>query len=161
MPGREGLVSKGFLEEVVVGECAGAAGVPIWALCAPGRFMQELTEMLGFRPYRFYFYMWKFVSPLCMAVLTTASIIQLGVTPPGYSAWIKEEVRGDLKLQGPWHLPRPFMQQALEINPYRRAAVCQALPEPLHTRSVIFTTAQRERWHYPYSTHGETGGQKV
>lgn len=60
---------------------------------APGRFMQELTEMLGFRPYRFYFYMWKFVSPLCMAVLTTASIIQLGVTPPGYSAWIKEEVR--------------------------------------------------------------------
>lgn len=62
--------------------------------------MQELTEMLGFRPYRFYFYMWKFVSPLCMAVLTTASIIQLGVTPPGYSAWIKEEVRGNLKLQG-------------------------------------------------------------
>lgn len=56
--------------------------------------MQELTEMLGFQPYRFYFYMWKFVSPLCMAVLTTASIIQLGVTPPGYSAWIKEEVRG-------------------------------------------------------------------
>ncbi|CAD7683275.1 unnamed protein product [Nyctereutes procyonoides] len=55
------------------------------------KFMQELTEMLGFRPYRFYFYMWKFVSPLCMAVLTTASIIQLGVTPPGYSAWIKEE----------------------------------------------------------------------
>lgn len=49
--------------------------------------------MLGFRPYRFYFYMWKFVSPLCMAVLTTASIIQLGVTPPGYSAWIREEVR--------------------------------------------------------------------
>ncbi|EHB07235.1 Orphan sodium- and chloride-dependent neurotransmitter transporter NTT4 [Heterocephalus glaber] len=55
------------------------------------KFMQELTEMLGFQPYRFYFYMWKFVSPLCMAVLTSASIIQLGVTPPGYSAWIKEE----------------------------------------------------------------------
>lgn len=50
--------------------------------------------MLGFRPYRFYFYMWKFVSPLFMAVLTTASIIQLGVSPPGYSAWIKEEVSG-------------------------------------------------------------------
>ncbi|XP_045442863.1 sodium-dependent neutral amino acid transporter SLC6A17 [Pipistrellus kuhlii] len=55
------------------------------------KFMQELTEMLGFRPYRFYFYMWKFVSPLCMAVLTTASVIQLAVTPPGYSAWIREE----------------------------------------------------------------------
>lgn len=64
--------------------------------------MQELTEMLGFRPYRFYFYMWKFVSPLFMAVLTTASIIQLGVSPPGYSAWIKEEVsRGPHKPQSP------------------------------------------------------------
>lgn len=86
-PGRAGLV-RGFVEEA--GRCASAVRVPS---AVPGRFMQELTEMLGFRPYRFYFYMWKFVSPLCMAVLTTASVIQLGVTPPGYSAWIKEEVR--------------------------------------------------------------------
>lgn len=57
-----------------------------------GRFMQELTEMLGFRPYQFYYYTWKYVSPICMAVLMTASIIQLGVSPPGYSAWIREEV---------------------------------------------------------------------
>lgn len=28
-PGREGLVSKGFLEEAVVGECAGAVGMPM------------------------------------------------------------------------------------------------------------------------------------
>lgn len=56
------------------------------------RFMQELTEMLGFRPYQFYYYTWKYVSPICMAVLMTASIIQLGVSPPGYSAWIREEV---------------------------------------------------------------------
>uniref|UniRef100_A0A674JSR5 Transporter n=1 Tax=Terrapene triunguis TaxID=2587831 RepID=A0A674JSR5_9SAUR len=55
------------------------------------KFMQELTEMLGFRPYIFYFYTWKYISPLCMAVLMTASIIQLGVNPPGYSAWIREE----------------------------------------------------------------------
>lgn len=53
--------------------------------------MQELTEMLGFRPYQFYYYTWKYVSPICMAVLMTASIIQLGVSPPGYSAWIREE----------------------------------------------------------------------
>ncbi|XP_030917617.1 sodium-dependent neutral amino acid transporter SLC6A17 [Geospiza fortis] len=55
------------------------------------KFMQELTEMLGFRPYQFYYYAWKYVSPICMAVLMTASIIQLGVSPPGYSAWIREE----------------------------------------------------------------------
>ncbi|NXO24422.1 S6A17 protein, partial [Cisticola juncidis] len=55
------------------------------------KFMQELTEMLGFRPYQYYYYTWKYVSPICMAVLMTASIIQLGVSPPGYSAWIREE----------------------------------------------------------------------
>lgn len=77
--------------------------------------------MLGFRPYRFYFYMWKFVSPLCMAVLTTASVIQLGVTPPGYSAWVKEEVRGGSpEPQGHGYLPRPLMQQTLTGNCYVR-----------------------------------------
>lgn len=81
------------------------------------RFMQELTEMLGFQPYRFYFYMWKFVSPLCMAVLTTASIIQLGVTPPGYSAWIKEEVRvGVPGTPETCVSPRALMQQVIGIN---------------------------------------------
>lgn len=96
--------------------------------------MQELTEMLGFRPYRFYFYMWKFVSPLFMAVLTTASVIQLGVTPPGYSAWIKEEVRGGfLEAQGRGHLPRPLMQQLVEIDPYRATATRQPLPGALPT----------------------------
>lgn len=96
--------------------------------------MQELTEMLGFQPYRFYFYMWKFVSPLCMAVLTTASIIQLGVTPPGYSAWIREEVR--VGARNPrdlgWHLPRPLIQQVIEMNPYRATTWCQAPLGALH-----------------------------
>ncbi|XP_034979917.1 sodium-dependent neutral amino acid transporter SLC6A17 [Zootoca vivipara] len=55
------------------------------------KFMQELTEMLGFRPYRFYFYTWKYISPICMAGLMTASVIQLAVSPPGYNAWIREE----------------------------------------------------------------------
>lgn len=90
--------------------------------------------MLGFRPYRFYFYMWKFVSPLFMAVLTTASVIQLGVTPPGYSAWIKEEVSGGfLEPQGRGHLPRPLVQQVVELDPSRAAVIRQGLPGPLPT----------------------------
>ncbi|XP_026563060.1 sodium-dependent neutral amino acid transporter SLC6A17 isoform X2 [Pseudonaja textilis] len=55
------------------------------------KFMQELTDMLGFRPSCYYFYTWKYISPICMAGLMTASIIQLAVNPPGYSAWIREE----------------------------------------------------------------------
>ncbi|XP_010003731.1 PREDICTED: sodium-dependent neutral amino acid transporter SLC6A17 isoform X2 [Chaetura pelagica] len=66
------------------------------------KFMQELTEMLGFRPYQFYYYTWKYVSPICMAVLMTASIIQLGVSPPGYSAWIREEAAEKFLLYPTW-----------------------------------------------------------
>lgn len=96
--------------------------------------MQELTEMLGFRPYRFYYYMWKFVSPLCMAVLTTASIIQLGLTPPGYSAWIKEEVKSGaaeaLGLGGAdWQLLKPQCDRGKG----RTAARRQVLPDTLCT----------------------------
>ncbi|XP_072338024.1 sodium-dependent neutral amino acid transporter SLC6A17-like [Scyliorhinus torazame] len=55
------------------------------------KFMQELTEMLGFTPYRYYYYTWKYISPLAMAILMVTSIIQMGITPPGYNAWIMEE----------------------------------------------------------------------
>ncbi|GCC18306.1 hypothetical protein chiPu_0017884, partial [Chiloscyllium punctatum] len=55
------------------------------------KFMQELTEMLGFTPYRYYYYTWKYISPLAMVILMLASIIQMGITPPGYNAWIMEE----------------------------------------------------------------------
>jgi hypothetical protein len=104
---------------VAAGEWEEVLNVPTALSSAvPGRFMQELTEMLGFQPYRFYFYMWKFVSPLCMAVLTTASIIQLGVSPPGYSAWIKEEVSG-----GPQQTPESLASsQAFNITDWSKAS---------------------------------------
>lgn len=49
--------------------------------------------MLGFSPSRYYYYMWKYVTPVLLLTLLGTSIIQLGMTPPSYSAWIKEEVR--------------------------------------------------------------------
>lgn len=73
------------------------------------RFMQELTEMLGFRPYQFYFYAWKYISPICMAGLMTACIIQLGLNPPGYSAWIREEVRQKIRMNPSGHKPAVCM----------------------------------------------------
>ncbi|XP_053562815.1 LOW QUALITY PROTEIN: sodium-dependent neutral amino acid transporter SLC6A17 [Bombina bombina] len=68
------------------------------------KFMDELTEMLGFRPYRYYFYTWKYVSPIFMALLLTASIIRLGISPPGYSAWIKTLAEEHYVLYPPWAL---------------------------------------------------------
>lgn len=48
--------------------------------------------MLGFTPYRFYYYMWKFITPILLLVLLGSSFVQLIMTPPSYSAWIEEEV---------------------------------------------------------------------
>lgn len=56
------------------------------------RFFEDLKDMLGFTPYRFYYYMWKFITPILMLVLLGSSVIQLIMTPPSYSAWIQEDV---------------------------------------------------------------------
>ncbi|MBN3316156.1 S6A15 protein, partial [Atractosteus spatula] len=54
------------------------------------KFFEDLKDMLGFSPFKFYYYMWKYVSPLVLLALLVASIIQLVMTPPSYSAWIGE-----------------------------------------------------------------------
>ncbi|KAK7877078.1 hypothetical protein WMY93_032216 [Mugilogobius chulae] len=63
-------------------------------------FFQDLRDMLGFTPYRFYFYMWKFITPILLLVLLVSSFIQLIMTPPGYSAWIEEQA-AEQKLRFP------------------------------------------------------------
>lgn len=54
--------------------------------------MQDLEDMLGFRPCKIYFYLWKYVSPLCLIVLISATIIEMAISPPGYNAWVQELV---------------------------------------------------------------------
>nr|XP_057931914.1 sodium-dependent neutral amino acid transporter B(0)AT2 isoform X1 [Doryrhamphus excisus] len=55
------------------------------------KFFEDLKDMLGFTPYRFYYYMWKFITPILLLVLLCSSFIQLTMSPPVYSAWIQEE----------------------------------------------------------------------
>ncbi|MBN3303113.1 S6A17 protein, partial [Amia calva] len=72
------------------------------------RFMQDLTDMLGFRPYYFYFYMWKYVSPLCLSVLIVATIIEMAISPPGYNAWVQELASERFQSYPPWALAMCF-----------------------------------------------------
>ncbi|KAG9353072.1 hypothetical protein JZ751_017648 [Albula glossodonta] len=72
------------------------------------RFMQDLEDMLGFRPYRFYFYMWKYVSPLCLIVLIAATIIEMAVSPPGYNAWVQDLATERFQSYPPWALAMCF-----------------------------------------------------
>lgn len=56
------------------------------------RFFNDLEDMLGFRPSRIYFYLWKYVSPLFLIILITATVVEMAISPPGYNAWIQELV---------------------------------------------------------------------
>uniref|UniRef100_A0A8C8IZK2 Sodium-dependent neutral amino acid transporter SLC6A17 n=1 Tax=Oncorhynchus tshawytscha TaxID=74940 RepID=A0A8C8IZK2_ONCTS len=68
------------------------------------RFMQDLEDMLGFRPYSFYFYMWKYVSPACLTVLIVATVIEMAVSPAGYNAWVEELASEKFLSYPPWAL---------------------------------------------------------
>ncbi|MBN3324446.1 S6A17 protein, partial [Atractosteus spatula] len=81
------------------------------------RFMQDLTDMLGFRPYSFYFYMWKYVSPICLCVLVMATIIEMAISPPGYNAWIQELAIERFQGYPPWALAMCFTLIAVAMLP--------------------------------------------
>eukprot|EP00064_Thunnus_orientalis_P001842 superscaffoldBa00000128_g1845 len=68
------------------------------------RFMQDLEDMLGFRPYSFYFYMWRYVSPAVLVVLIFATVIEMAVSPAGYNAWVEAEGSEHFRSYPPWAL---------------------------------------------------------
>ncbi|XP_005469626.1 sodium-dependent neutral amino acid transporter SLC6A17 isoform X2 [Oreochromis niloticus] len=72
------------------------------------RFMQDLEDMLGFRPCIIYFYLWKYVSPLCLIVLISATVIEMAISPPGYNAWVQELAQERFQSYPPWALGMCF-----------------------------------------------------
>ncbi|KAK2851316.1 hypothetical protein Q5P01_007592 [Channa striata] len=68
------------------------------------RFMQDLEDMLGFRPYAFYYYMWRYVSPAVLVVLIFASILEMVISPAGYNAWVEAEGAEHFQSYPPWAL---------------------------------------------------------
>ncbi|XP_020336792.1 sodium-dependent neutral amino acid transporter B(0)AT2-like [Oncorhynchus kisutch] len=68
------------------------------------KFFEDLKDMLGFTPFRFYYYMWKYVTPLLLILLLGSSVIQLGMTPPSYSAWLEDMASEKSLKYPPWGL---------------------------------------------------------
>ncbi|XP_058477002.1 sodium-dependent neutral amino acid transporter B(0)AT2-like isoform X2 [Solea solea] len=55
------------------------------------RFLDDIEEMLGWRPSVIYKYLWKYICLLAMLGLLGATGIQMIITPPTYMAWNQEE----------------------------------------------------------------------
>ncbi|XP_019716403.1 sodium-dependent neutral amino acid transporter SLC6A17 [Hippocampus comes] len=66
------------------------------------RFMQDLEDMLGFRPYSFYYYMWRYVSPAVLVLLIVATVIEMVISPAGYNAWVESEGSERFHSYPPW-----------------------------------------------------------
>ncbi|KAL6079173.1 hypothetical protein STEG23_034663, partial [Scotinomys teguina] len=81
------------------------------------KFMEDLTDMLGFAPSRYYYYMWKYISPLMLLTLLIASIVNMGLSPPGYNAWIEEKASEEFLSYPMWGMVVCFSLMALAILP--------------------------------------------
>ncbi|XP_067381688.1 sodium-dependent neutral amino acid transporter SLC6A17 isoform X2 [Channa argus] len=81
------------------------------------RFMQDLEDMLGFRPYAFYYYMWRYVSPAVLVVLTFASIIEMAISPAGYNAWVESEGAERFHSYPPWALGMAYTLVVVAMLP--------------------------------------------
>ncbi|XP_058874123.1 sodium-dependent neutral amino acid transporter SLC6A17-like [Acipenser ruthenus] len=55
------------------------------------RFMDDIEDMLGWRPPLLYKFLWQFVCVASLVVLLLASLIQMCVHPPTYRAWEEEQ----------------------------------------------------------------------
>ncbi|XP_042201042.1 sodium-dependent neutral amino acid transporter B(0)AT2 [Callorhinchus milii] len=98
------------------------------------RFMDDIEDMIGRRPFVLYKYLWRFFCPVAMLVLLLASLIQMCIQPPTYRSWNKEQAQ-EVSLEYPdWAL-------ALLIS----LIVLASLPIPLfYLKQMIKDWHERE-----------------
>ncbi|KAB0392474.1 hypothetical protein E2I00_015477, partial [Balaenoptera physalus] len=81
------------------------------------KFMEDLKDMLGFAPNRYYYYMWKYISPLMLLSLLIASIVNMGLSPPGYNAWIEDKASEEFQSYPTWGMVVCISLMVLAILP--------------------------------------------
>lgn len=56
------------------------------------RFEDDIEYMIRSRPGLYWQITWRFVSPLIVLVIFVASLVNMGINPMTYSAWIPNKV---------------------------------------------------------------------
>ncbi|XP_048373723.1 sodium-dependent neutral amino acid transporter B(0)AT2-like [Sphaerodactylus townsendi] len=82
---------------------AGEAFAVAWIYGAD-KFLDDIEAMLGWRPWRIYSYMWRFVSLASMVCLLLASLVRMSLSRPTYQAWNKQEADKQQLEYPPWAL---------------------------------------------------------
>lgn len=101
------------------------------------RFLSDIEAMLGWRPWRIYKYMWRYVSLGSMLCLLLASLVHMCLKWPTYQAWNRDEAAKQELYYPPWAL-------GLLIG----LIVLAALPIPVmfFRQLLIENLAQRNSW---------------
>ncbi|XP_062994383.1 orphan sodium- and chloride-dependent neurotransmitter transporter NTT5 [Elgaria multicarinata webbii] len=68
------------------------------------RFLSDIENMLGWRPWRIYSYMWRFVSLGSMLCLLIASLVRMFLERPTYRAWDTQKAKEQKLEYPPWAL---------------------------------------------------------
>ncbi|XP_061445167.1 sodium-dependent neutral amino acid transporter B(0)AT2-like [Rhineura floridana] len=68
------------------------------------RFSSDIEAMLGWRPWRIYGYMWRFVSLASILCLLLASLVRMFLKRPTYQAWNREKAKEQQLEYPPWAL---------------------------------------------------------
>ncbi|KAH0626536.1 hypothetical protein JD844_001581 [Phrynosoma platyrhinos] len=66
------------------------------------RFLGDIEKMLGWRPWRIYNYMWRFVSLASMLCLLIASLVRMILKRPTYRSWNREKAEEQQLEYPPW-----------------------------------------------------------
>lgn len=56
----------------------------------PHRFTNDIYEMTGYRPGRYWQWMWRFVGPILMTIILVAAILEMVISGPKYGAYDSE-----------------------------------------------------------------------
>ncbi|XP_072889543.1 sodium-dependent neutral amino acid transporter B(0)AT2-like [Hemitrygon akajei] len=99
------------------------------------KFIDDIREMIGDRPFFLYKYLWKFICPIVMLALLLASLIQLCVKHPTYRAWNQAKAEEVLVEYPDWALAMMIILIIVASLPIPLLYLRQTLLDRLSSRS--------------------------
>ncbi|XP_059584153.1 orphan sodium- and chloride-dependent neurotransmitter transporter NTT5 isoform X1 [Alligator mississippiensis] len=98
------------------------------------RFLSDIEDMLGWRPWKLYSYMWRYGSVLAMLCLLLASLVNLCLGHPTYQAWDRAEAAKTKLPYPPWAMATLVSLIVVAVLPIPALYLCQLLREWLARR---------------------------
>uniref|UniRef100_A0A7M4FG65 Transporter n=1 Tax=Crocodylus porosus TaxID=8502 RepID=A0A7M4FG65_CROPO len=98
------------------------------------RFLSDIEDMLGWRPWKLYSYMWRYGSVLAMLCLLLASLINLCLGHPTYQAWDQAKAAKTKLPYPPWAMAILVSLIVVAVLPIPALYLCQLLREWLAWR---------------------------